>query len=205
MKLDITDVHLIELHKKGYTVDMVLILSWVNRNLSIDHIIEGSAKLKALHSTMVRKGLLTEENKITKIGIEILDFVSKKTNKKFDKPKVETSEFDEWWAIFPPTDIFTYRGKKFEGTRSLRTSKSKCALLFNKMILDGKYTKDEIINATMYDVELKKKNSMKKGSNQLTFLQNSATYLHNESFSAFIKFGKPKIESNKSKLGSIDI
>lgn len=205
MKLDITDFHFIELQKKGYTIDIVLMLSWINKGLSIEHIIKESEKIKNIHVSMIRKGLITKEEKITKLGLEILDFISKKTNKTFIKLKIESSDFDEWWNIFPTTDIFTYKGKNFEGTRSLRTGKEKARLLFNKMIIDGKYTKEEIINATLYDIELKKHNSYIKGSNQLTFLQNSATYLYNESFESFIKFGKPKIGKTTTNLGSIDI
>lgn len=204
MKIDITDTHFVELHKKGYTVDMVLLLSWVNKGLSIEHIVEGSKKIEVIYKSMIRKGLLSEDDKLTQVGIEILDFISKKTNKKFVKPKVFATEFDEWWDVFPKTDIFEHRGRKFEGTRSLRANKEKCRLTFNKLILENKYTKDEIINATLYDINMRKNNSIKKGTNQLTFIQNSATYLYQESFEPFIEFGKPKQESNR-KIGSVDI
>ena len=205
MKLDITDFHFIELQKKGYTIDMMLILSWINKNLSIDHIINGSKKIEIIYKTMKRKGLITEDDKLSKIGIELLDFISLKTNKTLMKPKPKQSDFDEWWNIFPTTDIFTFKGKTFEGTRSLRTGKPKALLYFNKFILDGAYTKEQIINGTLYDVQLKKKASLRTGVNNLTFLSNAASYLFNEKFEPFIKFGKPKIETEKTKLGSIDI
>lgn len=205
MKLDITDIHFIELQKKGYTIDMVLILNWINKNLDIDHIINGSKKIEILYKSMKRKGLITDDDKLSQIGIEILDFISLKTNKVLMKPKPIMSDFDEWWDIYPPTDIFTYKGRKFEGTRSLRTGKPKATLYFNKFILDGTFTKEEIINATLYDVELKKKASIRTGRNNLTFLQNAATYLFNMSFEPFIKYGAPKLKGKEIKLGSIDI
>jgi hypothetical protein len=205
MKLDITDTHFIELHKKGYTIDMVVILGWANKNLSLDHIIKSSTKIKAIHTTMVRKGLLTKDNKITEAGINILTFVSKKTNKQFSKPKVEGDSFDEWWSIFPSNDKFEINGKTFGPTRALKTKKDGCRLLFNNFILEKKYTKEEIINATLYDINLKKERSYKKGSNQLKYIQNSHTYLLQETFQGYIDLGKPSPLKQFKNKGSIDI
>lgn len=209
MKLDITDHHFIELQKKGYTIDMVLILSWANKGLSLEHIINGSKKIEAIHKTMLRKDLLTEEGKPTKIGIEILEFVRTKTKKKFMKPVVTyTTDFDEWWDIFPTTDIFTYKGRKFEGSRSLRVDKDRCRMYFNKMIIDQEFTKEEIINATLYDVYTKKKNSVRVNKNNLTFLSASPAYLNQKKFIPFIPYGKPPEENDDGKVkqyGSVDI
>ena len=78
MKLDITDAHFIELQKKGYTVDIVLMLSWVQKGLDLTHIIEGSKKIEVIYKSMKRKGLITEDEQLTLVGVEILDFISKK-------------------------------------------------------------------------------------------------------------------------------
>ena len=205
MKLDITNHHFEELIKKGYSIDMIVMLDWINRNLDVTEMCKNSIKIKAIYNTMIRKGLITSEETLTENGIEILDFISKKTNKKFNKKKIEISEFDEWWFSFPSTDIFTHKGKKFKGSRSLRTSKEKCRLLFNKFIIDKKYTKKQIIDATMYDVELKKNNSVRNNKNNLSFLQNSYTYLLNESFESFIEFGSPTFDNSTKQIGSTDI
>ena len=77
MKLDITDIHFIELQKKGYTIDMILILSWVQKGLDISHIINGSKKIEVIYKSMIRKGIITSDEEITQIGLEILDFISK--------------------------------------------------------------------------------------------------------------------------------
>jgi hypothetical protein len=206
MKLDITDTHFIELQKKGITMDMVLILSWLNQNLSITHIKEGSKKIDAIYKTMVRKDLISPDtDDLTRLGMEVITFIGNKTNKTFLKPKVESSEFDEWWSIFPPNDKFEVKGKKFGPTRAFKTKKDDCRTLFNKLILDEKFTAEEIINATKYDINLKKDRSYTTGSNQLKYLQNSYTYLYQKTFDGFVGMGTTEEPRKKTNLGSIDI
>ena len=205
MKLDITDAHYIELHKKGYTVDMVVLLWWVQKGLAIEHIVQGSKKIEAIYNVMIRKGLITKDDKVTKIGIEILDFISKKTNKKFMKPKVHATKFDEWWETFPANDKFTVRNKTFGPTRAFKTKKDGCKLLFDKMVLDGEFTAEQIIDATQYDINLKLERSYKTNSNQLKYLQNSHTYLFQKTFRGFVDMGTGEKPKSSSNLGSIDI
>ena len=164
MKIDITDIHFIELQKKGITTDMVVMLGWINKDLSMDHIIKGSKKIEAIYATMVRKGLVSEEGKITILGADILNFVAKKTNRKFEKTKVAETEFDAWWAIFPANDKFEIKGRSFGPTRAFRVKKEDCRLMFNTMILEKEFTAQEIIDATIYDVNLKKNLSYKRGN-----------------------------------------
>lgn len=205
MKLDITDVHFIELQKKGYTVDMILMLSWIQKNLNITHIIQGSKKIEATYKTMVRKGVITSDEKITKLGIELLDFVGKKTNKTLIKPKVHATKFDEWWSIFPSNDKFMVNNKSFGPTRAFKAKKDGCKLLFDKMILDNEYTAEEIIDATAYDINLKKQRSYKTNSNQLKYLQNSHTYLLQKTFGGFVGMKFKDLPKEKTNTGSIDI
>lgn len=205
MKLDITDIHFIELQKKGYTIDMVLILNWINKNLAIEHIINGSKKIEVIYKSMKRKGLITDDDKLTQIGIEILGFISLKSNKVLIKPKPIASDFDKWWEVFPSNDKFTVKNKSFGPTRSFKASKEEARLLFNKIVLNGEWTAKQIIEGTRYDINLKKERSYKKGSNQLKFLQNSSTYLRHETFKGFIGLGNFKEVKSITKLGSTDI
>jgi hypothetical protein len=77
-------------------------------------------------------------------------------------------------------------------TTTFKTNKEGCRLLFNKMILDKEFTAKEIIDATLYDVNLKKERSYKTGQNQLMFLQNSHTYLLKKFFDGFVGMGVKK-------------
>jgi len=205
MKLDITDVHFIELQKKGYTIDMVLILSWINKNLDISHIVAGSKKIEAIYKTMKRKNLITDDEKVSQIGIEILDFISLKSNKTLIKPKPAASDFDKWWEIFPSNDKFVVRGKTFGPTRSFKANKEEARLLFNKIIISGEFTAEQIIEGTKYDVNLKKERSYKTGQNQLKYLQNSSTYLRHTSFDGFLGLNNKEEPKQSTNLGSIDI
>lgn len=204
MKLDITDVHFIELQKKGYTLDMVLMLSWLNANLDISHIIDGSKKIETIYKTMRRKQLISEEGELTKVGIEILTFVSKRSNKTFIKPKPEASDFDKWWDIFPSNDKFTIGSKDFGPSRSFRVRKEDCRRLFNDIVLSEKYTAQEIIDATIYDVELKKKLSLKNNKNELKYLQNTYTYLYQGTYEGFVGM-KHETKIPTKNMGSVDI
>ena len=204
MKLDITDAHYIELHKKGYTIDMIYLLSWLNAGLSVVHIREGSKKIDAIYKTMVRKDLICEDGTVNMAGMDLLDFISKKTNKTFLKPKAEPGEFDKWWNIFPGNDKFTVRGRSFGPTRTFRVKKDGCRLLFNSMVVNEEFTSEQIIQATLYDINLKKSLSFKKGSNQLKYLQNSHTYLNQKTFEGFIGL-EVKEEPTINSGGSVDI
>jgi len=206
MKLDITPVHFEEIIKSSYSLDILYMLNLVNANFDVKPLCESSLKIKAIFNTLLRKNLVTNEQKLTKSGLELLDFVSKKTNKKIIKKIIINKDFDEWWLVFPSTDIFTIGNKKFEGSRSMRVNKEKCRLAFTKILLEGEYSVDDIIRATTYDVNLKKNLSLKKASNQLTYMQNSLTYLNQKSFENFVSISK-NIQNFtfKTPTGSTDI
>lgn len=206
MKLDITPAHFEELIKSSYSLDILYMLNLVNANFDVKPLCDSSFKMKAIFNTLLRKSLITNEQKLTKSGVELLDFVSNKTNKKIIKKIIINKDFDEWWLVFPSTDIFTIGNKKFEGSRSMRVNKGKCKLAFTKILLEGEYSVDDIIRATIYDVNLKKSLSLKKGSNQLTYMQNSLTYLNQKSFENFITISKnPENFISKAPTGSTDI
>lgn len=206
MKLDLTIYHYEELIKKGYSLDSIFLLNLIHEQYDITSLLEESLKIKTIHVSLIRKGIITEDNKVTVLGTEILDFISKKTNKKFVKKKIEKSDFDLWWEAFPSTDDFTMGTKRFSGTRGLRVNKEKCRLAFEKIINEGDITKEDIINATLYDVKQRKSNSLKKASNQLTYMQNSLTYLNQRSFEPFIPLSKREENNNFSQpIGSTDI
>lgn len=165
-------------------------------------------KIAALYQTLIRKGLISDaDEKVTTLGKELLVFMNTKEATKIVKKKPETSEFEEWWKAYPGTDIFTHKGKKFTGSRSLRRDKDECKLKFDKILLEGEYTAAELTQALLFDVEQKKENSVKTGTNRLTFMQNSLTYLNQRSYEPFIELIKEgaKIEEAPKITGGTDI
>lgn len=194
--------------KKGYSLDLIYILSIIHSS-ELNALRNRSAKVDNLYKTIIRKDLYSENtNELTITGKSLLEFYNGKSEKIVItvSKKTEETPFERWWKTFPGTDTFTYKNKKFVGTRSLRTSKKDCELKINKILNEGEYTINQLIKALEIEVLQKKEASIKSGSNKLSFMRNSLTYLRNYTFEPFIEL----IESNqqlveKSNLGSIDI
>lgn len=168
-------------------------------------------KLDAMHQGLVRRGLVNEDSKLTLLGHELLDFLqTKMTTKTVVKRKAaNATEFDEWWECFPSTDHFEFKGRVFTGSRGMKTKKEECALKFNEIVNDNVYTARQIINATKFVVNLKKEASYRKKSNELTYLQNSYTFLKDGHFKPFVEMAEKGIkitgEDAQTTYGPVDI
>jgi len=207
MKLDITYFHFEELLKKGYSLDVVFLLKLIEENYDVRALRDDNIKIEALYQTLVRKGLITEKG-LTLTGKELLKFINIKEPTVRIQKKVDiTSEFEEWWKAFPGTDNFTHKGKKFSGDRTLRKTKEDCQLKFDKILEEGEYTAKDLIDSLNLDVLQKKENSVKTGTNKLTYMQNSLTYLNQRSFEPFIDLLKEGyvVEDKAPTNGSTDI
>jgi len=146
-----------------------------------------SAKISLLCHTAMRKGLISEENKLTMEGKNLLAFLDSPSEETYVKQKRPVEEFDRWWKAYPGTDTFTHKGKSFTGTRSMRVKKDECKLKLNKILSEGEYTIDDLIAALEFEVLQKKENSVKAASNKLSFMQNSLTYLNQRTFEPFVE------------------
>jgi hypothetical protein len=89
----------------------------------------------------------------------------------------------------------------------LRQNKDECRLRFDKILLEGEYTAAELIEALKFDVLQKKESSVKSGTNRLTYMQNSLTYLNQRSYEPFIELIKEgvQIEQAPKIVGGTDI
>jgi len=184
--MNIKSFHFEQIIKKGYSLDIVYLLTLIKEEFDINDLCENSAKIKAIYNSVIRKGLITEDGKITLLGEELLKFINIETEVVLKKKIDKVSDFDAWWESFPSNNKFTHKGISFKPTRSFRTRKNDCKTLFNKIINEKKFTAEQIIEATKYDVFLKKENSVKKRENQLTYLQNTYTYLYQGTFEGFV-------------------
>jgi hypothetical protein len=166
-------------------------------------------KLEAMLQSLERKVLLSEDYKLTPIGQELLDFMATKIAVPIVKKKASTQEFDSWWEAFPSTDHFEFQGRIFTGSRGMRVQKEKCKLKFNSIINEGIYTAKQIIEATKLVVLLKKNASIKKRSNELTYLQNSYTFLDKDHYVPFIEMlskGAVIVQTEEKPIGGgVDI
>lgn len=188
MNLEINLHHFEELIKKGYSLDIIFLLLLIEKNIDITEIVNNSAKISAIYQSLVRKGLITDhDEKLTIMGKELISFIKTKGEEKIVKKKTSLTEFETWWKTFPGTDTFTHKGRKFTGSRSLRQNKEDCKVKFSKILLEGDYTAKQLTDALQYDVEQKKEASIKQGTNKLTYMQNSLTYLNQRSYEPFIE------------------
>ena len=208
MNLSLEFYHFSELYKNGYTLDMVFLLKLAEEDVDIKLLCEESPKLKALYQGIYRKGLLTDDNKLTLAGKAVLELLNKKEeNVVLKKKSVVEDDFNIWWKTFPGTDTFVHNGVSFAGTRSLRAKKDECKLKLNKILAEGEYTIEELVQAIEYEVLQKKENSVKTNTNKLSYMQNSLTYLNQRTFEPFIELVREghKIVKEHVAIGSTDI
>jgi len=185
----------IEITKKGYSLDMVFILELVERGEDISFLKENGVKLSSFYQTLIRKALISEENKITLEGKELLAFIKSEDLLKIKKNKPSEDIFEKWWKVYPATDTFIHKNRRFTGTRALRVKKEDCKLKIEKILNEGEYTIQNLIDALQLEIEQKKENSIKTGQNKLSYMQNSLTYLNQKTYEPFIELSKQQIKS----------
>lgn len=207
MKINIKPYHFTELLGKGYSLDMLYLLELIQNQKDVKLLEEENAKVSSLLSSLRRKQLIHDsKDELTTKGQEILAFLNTRV-KNLKTKRVDNSEFNKFWLAFPGTDTFEYKGKKFQGARSLRTNKDACRAQFEKILLEGEYSSTELIKALEYQVEQIKERSVQERQNKLTYLQNSLTYLNQRVFEPFIELVKNNVEIKKMQQhsGGIDI
>lgn len=153
------------------------------------------AKVKAWKQNLYRKSLVTEAGEVTTLGKELLASLlspSSTSPREIIKKAVSNADdaFDKWWKLYPSTDMFSYGGVKFDGSRGLRQKKEECRKKFGEILLEGEYTPEDLINALDYELYMKKENSIKQKENKMKYMQNSLTYLNQRTFENFIEQGR---------------
>ena len=188
MNIKVTPYHFEQLLKDGFTLDMIFLLKLIDEEFDIKTLAEGGAKTDMLCQTLRRKGLVSEQFKITVLGRNLLEFMNTRAKTSKIVKKTQTfAEFERWWAAFPGTDIFTHKDKSFSGGRTLRVYKDDCQVKLDAILAEGEYTVDQLIAALEYEVLQKKENSFKTGTNRLSYMQGSLTYLNQRSFQNYIE------------------
>jgi hypothetical protein len=151
--------------------------------------------------------LITGEYKLTIEGKDLLAFFDTSSKETIVRVKQDGDLFEGWWKVYPGTDTFTYKGESFTGNRALRVNKEECKIKFDKILGEGEYTANDMLEALQFDVLQKKENSVKTKTNRLTYMQSSITYLNQRSFEPFIELIKEgaKIEESTKPVGGVDI
>jgi len=210
-RLDLSFSHFEQLLKKGYSLDTIFLLKIIQKEkCNIKDMCAEDPKLSALYQGLVRKGLISEDCKILIEGKAILEFLSTPIEDSATltkKKPIEDDRFNLWWNAYPGTDIFSHKGISFSGNRTLRAGKEDCKIKLNKILEEGEYTLEQMVEALKFDVLQKKENSVKTKANKLTYMQNSLTYLNQRSFEPFIELIKEgqKVADAPEQLNSTDI
>ena len=200
MKTSITLNQLSELLKRGYDYNQIILLKHIDEGIDVSEYVNSSLQMGAIYSSIKRKALILEKgDKLTTIGKELLIFCDSKDSLKLPKKVKNTTEFDEWWKEYPGTTNFMYKNKVFQGDRSLRVGKEECKTKFSKILIQGEYTASDLIEALKYEVIQKKESSLKTGTNKLTYMQNSLTYLNQLTFIPYVELIK---EGNKIEISN---
>lgn len=206
MRMHITPQMFKELIKKSYNLDLIYLLKLIEEQHDIAPMYEDSMKIAALYQTLIRKGLITEdEDKLTNTGKDLLKFIGNQENKEIVKRKPITTDFEEWWKHYPPTDSFDVNGVTFKGSRALRRAKQECRRKFETILNEGDFTAQQLIDALKFEVEQKIERSLKERRNMLTFMQGSVTYLNQRTFEGFIELMEQESDKPKPTSGPIDI
>lgn len=206
MEIKLSPLVFKELILKGYSLDGIYLLLMLKEGYIIEETFGDIPKLTNIGQSLIRKGLVTEEGKITLEGEELLKFLpSNVDSPKLIKKRSSDDPFKEFWSVFPSTDTFVYKGRKFNGTRALKTKKEECKAKLNKILSEGEYTIKDIVEALKIEIYQKKESSFKTGQNKLSYVQNSLTWLNQRGFEAFIELYKTghKIEE-ESKIDTYD-
>ena len=75
MNVKLTLYHFKELLKNGFTLDMVFLLKLAEEGHDLVAVCEGNAKLEMICQGVYRKGLISQDHKITTIGKNVLSFI----------------------------------------------------------------------------------------------------------------------------------
>ena len=197
MELKITPHHFLELAKKAYSLDMIYLLTLLNQGYDIQPLLV-SARIKNIYAGLLRKGLVTDSGKISVLGKNLLEFTATEEGTALAKKKSPIEMFDLWWKAYPGTDNFTYMGRTFKGDRTIRVNKQKCREKFEKIVNEGEYSGQLLVDSMVFNVIQKKEMSLKKRENKLTYMQNSLTYLNQRSFEPYIELIQSGIKTKTS-------
>ena len=208
MKLNVTPEQFEELIKRSYNLDILYLLKLIDEQYDVSPLCKESMRIASVYQALIRKGLITSDDKLTMLGRDLLEFLNLKGGSKIIKRKPATTDFEEWWKTYPGTDSFEYKGKKFTGTRALRLHKDDCRLKFDKILLEGEYTASQLIAALNFEILQKKETSITENTNRLKFMQGSSVYLNQRSYEPFIELindGATITEAKLKPQGGTDI
>jgi hypothetical protein len=96
--------------------------------------------------------------------------------------------FEEWWKKFPTSATWNSEdgATKFVGSRTLKNiTKAKAKERYLKLLNQG-LKHEELLGALLYEIKLKKVDSIKKGENQMDYFKGMESYFNSERYLNYI-------------------
>lgn len=159
----------------------------------LENLIEGTY-IEVPDMNALKRRLFCLEGEITEKGKDYYNsLISGTTRSQSQSRDNITEQFNKWWGTreiegaYPSTNAFFYEGRKFSGSQAKKIKKEECRLEFQKIVLSGDFSAEEIIQGTENHILAAKRTSLRKGENQISFIPNSYRYLRERLFSAFIE------------------
>ncbi len=203
--MNITLEKYIKVLDAGYSLDILYLLKLIKDKVDISREIL-HPKLGAIHQMLLRKSLVTSDWGVTLDGTDLLSYLEEDG----ERPKeivrrVKAEGFDQWWLVYPSTNMFIYKGKTFPGTQSKRIKKDDCKRIFQKLVNEG-IPAEDIIGATEYHFQVAKDLSFKHGKNEISYIPNSERYIRERMFEPYISMYKSKVKTTETALSNaVDI
>ncbi len=189
MKIDIDEVR-----KSGLTLEQVLALLTLELTRIGQNIPYTSVEDSEL-VVLFDKGLLNADGNgytVTKDGQSIIGAIlGNKPKVAKDVVKATTAEFEEFWKRYPAND----QHGNWMRTRTLKSDKSKCEVLYKRAISSG-VTQEDLFRALEWEVKDRKAKSTT--SNRMSYMKASATWLYQREFDIILEeLGDPDTSPDK--------
>ena len=117
--------------------------------------------------------------------------------KEVKKPRikkiVDSTQFEELWSLFPGKASFEYNGKKFTSEQAKKGNYQLCKEKYQKILDEGRFTHQQILQAMLVEVQTRKIESYKTGKNVLHYMNGLQPWLNGQKFEVYIGEPMPEI------------
>jgi hypothetical protein len=106
-----------------------------------------------------------------------------------DFGKTDDEKFEEWWKNYPTSPAWKSDDGNtvFAGSRTLKNLRKLEAKKRYLKLLNQGLKHEELLGSLLYEVKLKKLDSVKKGQNQMEYFKGMESYLNQERYLLFIE------------------
>jgi len=96
--------------------------------------------------------------------------------------------FEEWWKAYPSSTSWKSDDGNtiFSGSRTLKNLRKPAAKGRYLKLLNQGYKHEDLLGSLLYEVKLKKLDSIKKNTNQMDYFKGLEAYLNQECYLSFI-------------------